>query len=167
MRESRPNWLGKIRRIKWASLCMNICKKNPCSVNFFFPSDLNICMPARSPDALIGEFIYQQLLPMSQPERGHLHSMVQDYFHSFSLLPPSCVRSWSVWENGSFKQLFFPPGVNTYHTFPDAHLLLIRYNGKIAIIMSITTCEKIYTYNYLLIIFLAIWIKALEITYLC
>lgn len=68
-----------------------MCKylqRNPCSINavfFFFPSDLNICMSARSPDTLIGGFLYKQLLPMSQPERGHLHSMVQDYFHFLSL----------------------------------------------------------------------------------
>lgn len=74
-------------------------QKNSCSINVvfsFFPSDLNICMSARSSNTLIGEFLYNQLLPMSQPERGHLHSMVQDYFRSLS--PPAFLSlSLSLW----------------------------------------------------------------------
>lgn len=123
----------------------------------FFPPDLNICMSARSPDALIGGFLYKQLLPMSQPERGRLHSMVQDYFHFLSL--PACLPLSASFQeslrNSSFKHPFLLPGVNTHHTFSDAHLLLIRFNGRTAVIMSIATCEK-NACNYSLIIFLAI-----------
>lgn len=55
------------------SMCEHL-QRNPCSINVvfsFFPSDLNMRMYARSPDAPIGGFLYKQLLPMSQPERGH------------------------------------------------------------------------------------------------
>lgn len=144
------------------SMCEHL-QRYPCSINVvfsFFSCDLNICMFARSPDAPIGEFLYKQLLPMSQPERGHLHSVVQDYFCS---LPP-CLPPSSSFSPGKSKKMVplniysSCQGVNTYHTFSDAHLLLIRYNGRIAIIMSIATCENIYIYIiiYVLIIFLAI-----------
>lgn len=112
-------------------------------------------MAARIPGTLIGGFLYKKLPPVSQPERLFLFLSL---LLSLPFLSLFFSLSRRVYENDSFKFLFLLPRVNTYHTISDAHMLLIRYNERIAIILSIATCErKKYIIIYLLIVVLAIW----------